>query len=66
MIIPDRYLHQKHRTQLTLLVAAAYKNDKVTEQIREMLAENKHFLNSFNMFIPVFAKNKKLLSALIK
>ena len=53
-------------TVVALLAAAAYKNDTVTAKIREMLAEDKHFLNSFNMFIPVFAKNKKLMAALIK
>lgn len=53
-------------TLVALLAATAYKNDNVTAKIREMLAENSHFLNSFNMFIPVFAKNKKLLSALTK
>ena len=53
-------------TVVALLAAAAYKNDTVTTKIREMLNENKHFLNSFNMFIPFFAKNKKLLEALIK
>lgn len=53
-------------TVVALLAAAAYKNDTVTAKIREMLAEDKHFLNSFNMFIPVFAKNKKLIATLIK
>ncbi len=53
-------------TIIALLAAAAYKNETVTAKIREMLDGNKHFLNSFNMFIPVFAKNKKLLATLIK
>lgn len=53
-------------TVIALLAAAAYKNETVTEKIREMLSVNTHFLNSFNMFIPIFAKNKKLLTALIK
>lgn len=51
---------------VALLTAAAYNNEKVTAAINEMLGENKHFLNSFQMFIPFFAKNKKLKSALIK
>ena len=53
-------------TLVALLAAAAYKNDNVTAKIREMLSVNSHFLNSFNMFLPFFAKNKKLLAALIK
>ncbi len=53
-------------TVVALLAAAAYKNDNVTAKIREMLSVNSHFLNSFNMFLPFFAKNKKLLAALIK
>ncbi len=53
-------------TVVALLAAAAYKNDTVTAKIREMLADNNHFLNSFNNFLPVFSKNKKLLAALIK
>lgn len=53
-------------TVVVILAAAAYKNDTVTAKIREMLFENKHFLNSFNMFLPFFDKNKKLLAALIK
>ncbi len=53
-------------TIIALLAAAAYKNDNVTAKIREMLSGDKHFLNSFNMFLPTFAKNKKLMAALIK
>ncbi len=53
-------------TVIALLAAAAYKNDTVTAKITEMLADNKHFLNSFNTFLPFFAKNKKLVAALIK
>ena len=48
------------------ITAAAYKNEKVTVAIKEMLSENKHFLSSFENFVPFFAKNKKLISALIK
>ena len=51
---------------VALLCASSYKNDTATSAIREMLAENAHFLSSYDNFIPVFAKNKKLLSALIK
>ncbi|MBO5090748.1 MAG: hypothetical protein J6C27_07575 [Clostridia bacterium] len=53
-------------TVVALLAAAAYNNDAVTQKIRDMLADNNHFLNSFNNFLPAFAKNKKLVAALIK
>ena len=53
-------------TTVVILVAAAYNNEKVTEAIREMLSENKHFLTSFEMQIPFFANNTKLKTALIK
>ena len=51
---------------LAVLCAAAYKNDTVTAQIREMLAENTHFLASFDNLLPVLPKNKKLFKALVK
>ena len=53
-------------TLICVLAAAAYKNENVTNAIKEMLSENAHFLNSFENFVPTFSKNKKLLSALIK
>lgn len=53
-------------TLIAVLTAAAYKNEKATAAIKEMLSENNHFLNSFVCFIPYFAKDKKLLKALIK
>ncbi len=53
-------------TTVIILVAAAYNNEKVTNEIKEMLAENKHFLTSFEMEIPFFASNAKLKTALIK
>ena len=49
-----------------VLAAAAYNNEKVTAGIKDMLAENKHFLDGFTMFIPVFAKNKKLKETFVK
>ena len=49
-----------------VLTASAYNNEKVTAGIKEMLAENKHFLDAFTTFIPVFAKNKKLKTTFIK
>lgn len=53
-------------TMIAVLAAAAHKNEKTTAAIKEMLAEDSHFLNSFNYFIPFFEKNKKLVNALIK
>ncbi len=53
-------------TIIALLAAAAYKNEAVAEQIKAMLNEDRHFLTSFVNFRPFFAKNKKLLSTLIK
>ncbi len=53
-------------TVVVVLTAAAYKNEKVTNRIKEMLKDNTHFLSSFEMFIPVFSKNTKLKNALIK
>ena len=51
---------------VALLCAASYNNEKATDSVKAMLEENSHFLTSYTNFIPVFAKNKKLLSALIK
>ena len=53
-------------TAVVLLCAVAKDNEAILNTIREMLSENSHFLTSFNNFLPVFAKNKKLTSALIK
>ena len=53
-------------TAVVILTAAAYNNEKVTKEIEEMLSQNTHYLNSFKMLLPVFAKNKKLREALIK
>ena len=68
-VAEDVYLKGDRDTVNTLvavLVAAAYKNEKVTSAIKEMLCDNKHFLSSFENFVPFFAKNKKLLNALVK
>ncbi len=53
-------------TLVAVLTAAAYKNDKVNDSIKEMLSDNSHFLSSFENFKPFFAKNKKLINALKK
>jgi len=51
---------------VAVLCAAAKDSETATAAIKEMLAENAHFLASFTNFLPVFAKNKKLCDALIK
>ncbi len=53
-------------TIVALLCAASYKKDNVSNSIKEMLNEDSHFLSSYNNFVPVFEKNKKLIEALIK
>ena len=51
---------------VALLTAAAYEDQNADAKIKEMLSENGHFLTSYNSFLPVFAKNKKLKEALLK
>lgn len=51
---------------VALLTAASFNNEHATSAIKDMLADDKHFLNSYNNFIPAFASNKKLQSTLIK
>ena len=53
-------------TLIAVLAASAYKNEKVDESIKNMLIDDPHFLTSYNNFAPAFAKNKKLVAALIK
>lgn len=53
-------------TIVALLCAAAHKDEKAKSVISEVLSEDKHFLSSFENFLPVLSKNKKLLSALVK
>ena len=49
-----------------VLAAAAHNNQKVDAQIKEMLAENSHFLNSYKNFVPFFEKNNKLQNTFVK
>ncbi len=68
-VLEDAYIKGNKETvnlSVALLCAAADNSESATTAVREMLADNSHFLNSFNNFLPVFAKNKKLHSALIK
>lgn len=68
-VLEDAYVKGDKDTvniMIAVLCAAAYNNDTVTAGIKEMLGEDKHFLSSFENFLPAFSKNKKLLSALVK
>lgn len=51
---------------VALLCAASFNDSTAAEAVRAALEEDKHFLSSYNTFIPVFEKNKKLKSALLK
>ena len=51
---------------VAILCAASYKNNDVDNAIKTMLESNTHFLLSYTNFKTVFAKNKKLLAALVK
>ena len=53
-------------TAIIILAAAAYKNQKVTDSIKEMLSEDKNFLSSFESMVPIFASNSKLVKTMIK
>ena len=53
-------------TIVAVLCAAAYNDEKVTAAVKEMLENDKHFLSSFENFLPVLPKSKKLLAALAK
>jgi len=51
---------------IALLCAASYNDEKATAAVKEMLSVDAHFTASYINFIPVFQKNKKIFSALIK
>lgn len=68
-VIEDAYVKGDRETvniTVALLSAAAYNNEKVTSVIKEMLADNSHFLSAFVAFNCSFAKNKKLIATLIQ
>ena len=68
-ILEDMYVKGDRDTVnsvVAVLCAAAYNDEKVTAAIKEMLADDKHFLSSFECFMPMLAKNKKLTASLIK
>ena len=68
-ILEDMYVKGDRDTVnavVAVLCAAAYNDEKVTAAVKEMLDSDKHFLSSFESFMPMLAKNKKLTAALIK
>lgn len=68
-VIQDAYIKGDRATVniiVALLCAVSYNDEKTTAIIKEMLAENEHFMSSYTNFIPVFPKNKALFNALIK
>lgn len=68
-ILEDMYVKGDRDTVnsvVAVLCAAAYNDEKATAAIKEMLDTDKHFLSSFECFMPMLAKNKKLTASLIK
>lgn len=68
-ILEDMYVKGDRDTVnsvVAVLCAAAYNDEKATAAIKEMLDTDKHFLSSFESFMPMLAKNKKLTAALLK
>ena len=68
-VLKDAYVRGDKDTVnviVAVLCASAYNNETVNCGIKEMLAENKHFLTSFENFLPVLSKNNKLMNALVK
>lgn len=51
---------------VSVLSAAAYNDENVTKSIREMLSVDPHFLASFENFLVVLPKKKKIFTALVK
>lgn len=51
---------------VALLAASAYNDEASKAAIEGMLADNGHFMQSFQSFLPVLPKSKKLFSALVK
>lgn len=68
-VIEDSYVKGDRETvniTVAILSAASYNNQKVDTVIKEMLSNNNHFLAAYNSFNGTFAKNKKLVSVLVK
>ena len=68
-ILEDAYVKGDKDTvnvMISVLCASAYNDETVNTNIRSMLEEDKHFLSSYDSFLPVLSKNKKLLQVLVK
>lgn len=68
-VLRDGYVKGDRDTSnivVALLCAASYKDDEVGAKIKTSLADDKHFLTSYENFIPVLEKNVKLRNVLIK
>lgn len=68
-VLKDAYVKGDNETinvVIAVLCAASYKEPDVTARIKEALSEDKHFLTSYENFMPVFERNNKLRCALIK
>ena len=51
---------------IAVISACGCKSSESDTAIKEMLAENKHFLQSYESFKPILIRDKKLYSALVK
>ncbi|MBQ8648774.1 MAG: hypothetical protein IJ470_01730 [Clostridia bacterium] len=68
-LFEDIYVHGDKDTvnsEIAILCAACYNDDEAYDAVKQMLAEDSHFLMSVQNFRPALAKNKKLRAALIK
>lgn len=68
-LLSDGYLHGDKETVnivVACVAAAVYNDDTLKANALAMLESNTHFKTSVENFIPAFAKNKKLLAALVK
>lgn len=68
-LLDDAYVKGDRETVnlvVAILCAASYNDSAVHTAVKEMLTEDKHFSSAFEAFLPVFTKNKKLVSTLIK
>ena len=68
-LLKDAYVHGDRdtvNTAVAVLSAAAYGDEAVKAAAKEMLGEDKHFIASFESFLPVLGKKKKLLDLLVK
>ncbi len=53
-------------TVVAVLCAAAYNDENTEKAVKDMLADNNHFLLAFESFLNTMPKSKKLMAALVK